>query len=127
VVLAGQGPLAALRQSARLVRATLLDTGLMWLLLAAIRIVWTLVMVPVVLVLIVLAALIGGVPAGIAYLLSQSWVWPVVVGVPLFLLMLVPSAAFITGLFEAYVSTSWTLTYREAAGKVGDQLLAQPG
>ncbi len=122
VVLNQQAPLAALRQSAQLVRASLLDTGLMWLLLAGLRIVWSLVMFPVVLVLLVLAAVVGGVPAGVAYLLSHSWVWPVVVGLPLFLLILVPSTAFVEGLFETYVSTSWTLTYRAALGKFGDAL-----
>jgi hypothetical protein len=125
VVLDRQGPLAALRQSLRLVRASLVDTGLMWLLLAAIRIVWSLVMVPVGLVLIVLAAVVGGIPAAVAYLVSQSWVWAVVVGVPLFLLMLIPSVAFIGGLFETYVSTSWTLTYRDVIGKFGDRLVAR--
>ena len=123
VVLDQQGPLAALRQSARLVRASLLDTGLMWLLLAGIRIVWSLVMIPVIIVLLVLATIVGGVPAGVAYLVSQSWVWPLVVGLPLFLLVFVPLTAFVTGLFETYVSTSWTLTYREAMSKFGDQLL----
>jgi len=126
VVLARQGPLAALRQSARLVRASLLDTGLMWLLLAAIRIVWSLLSFPIFILLLVLAGVVGGVPALAAYLLSHSWVWPVVVGVPLFLLMLVPSFAFVEGLFEAYVSASWTLTYRDVANRFGDQLTAQP-
>jgi len=122
VVLDKQGPLAALRQSARLVRASLVDTGLMWLLLAGIRIVWSLVMIPVVIVLFVLAGIVGGVPAGVAYLVSHTWVWAAVVGVPLFLLILIPSTAFVSGLFETYVSTSWTLTYREAISKFGDQL-----
>ncbi len=122
VVLGQQGPLAALRQSARLVRASLMDTGLMWLLLAAIRIVWSVVMVPIVVVLVVLAVVVGGVPAGLAYLVSHSWVWPVVVGVPLFLLIIIPSTAFVGGLFETYVSTSWTLSYREVTSKFGDQL-----
>jgi hypothetical protein len=125
VVLARQGPLAALRQSARLVRASLLDTGLMWLLLAAIRIVWSLVMIPIVLVLLALALVVGGVPAGLAYLVSHTWVWPVVVGVPLFLLIIIPTTAFVGGLFETYVSTSWTLSYREVTSKFGDQLAAQ--
>jgi hypothetical protein len=125
VVLDQQGPLAALRQSLRLVRASLVDTGLMWLLLAAIRIVWSLVMIPVGLVLLVLAVVVGGVPAALAYLASQSWVWPVVVGLPLFLLVLIPSAAFVGGLFETYVSTSWTLTYRDVTGKFGDRLLTR--
>jgi len=126
VVLDAQGPLAALRQSARLVRGTFMDTGLMWLLLAGIRIVWGLLMIPVVLVLLVVAAVVSGVPALLAYAVSQSWVWPLAVGLPLFLLVLVPSAAFVTGLFETYVSTAWTLTYREALGKFGDPLAARP-
>jgi len=123
VVLDQQGPLAALRQSARLVRASLVDTGLMWLLLAGIRIVWSLVMIPIVILLIILAAIIGGVPAGLAYMVSHSLVWTAVVGVPLFLLVIIPTASFISGLFETYVSTSWTLTYREAISKFGDQLV----
>lgn len=126
VVLAKQGPLAALRQSARLVRASLLDTGLMWLLLAANRIVWSLVSIPVIIALVLLAPVIGGVPAGVVYLASHTWVWPVIEGVPLFLLMLIPSLAFVEGLFEAHVSASWTLTYREVTSKFGDQLVAQP-
>jgi hypothetical protein len=125
VVLDRQGPLAALRQSLRLVRASLVDTGLMWLLLAVLRIVWSLVMFPIGLVLLVLAVVVGGVPAAVAYLLSQSWVWALVVGAPLFLLMLIPSAAFISGLFETYVSTSWTLTYRDVIGKFGDRLVTR--
>jgi hypothetical protein len=123
VVLGQQGPIAALRQSTRLVRASLVDTGLMWLLLAALRIVWSLVMFPVILVLLVLAVVVGGVPAALAYLLSHSWVWPAIVGVPLFLLILIPSTAFVAGLFETYVSTSWTLTYRDVTSKFGDQLV----
>ena len=126
IVLAKQGPLAALRQSARLVRASLLDTGLMWLLLAAIRIVWSLVSLPVIILLVLLAVVIGGVPAGLAYLVSHTWVWPVIVGLPLFLLMLIPSTAFVEGLFEAYVSASWTLTYREVTSKFSDQLVTLP-
>jgi hypothetical protein len=122
VVLGQQGPLDALRQSARLVRASLLDTGLMWLLLAGIRIVWSLLMFPIMLVLLAVAGVVGGVPAGLAYLVSHSWVWPAVVGVPLFLLTIIPLAGLVGGLFETYVSTSWTLSYREVTNKFGDQL-----
>ena len=59
----------------------------------------------------------GGVPAGVAYLVSQSWVWAAVVGAPLFLLVLIPSVAFVEGLFETYASTAWTLTYRDVASR----------
>src|SRR5260370_11942784 len=111
-----------MRQSARLVRAWLVDAGLMWLLLAGLRIVWGLVMVPIVVVIFALAAIVGGVPAAVAYLVSHTWVWAAVVGVPLFLLILIPTTAFVSGLFETYVSASWTLTYREPVSKFGDQL-----
>jgi hypothetical protein len=125
VVLDGQGVRAALRQGLKLVRASLTDTGLMWLLLAAIRIVWSLVMIPITILLLLLAGVIGGVPAGVAYLVSQSWVWAAVVGAPLFLLVLIPSAAFVGGLFETYVSTAWTLTYREVSSRAAADLAVQ--
>ncbi len=126
VVLGKLGVFAALRQGFQLVRASLVDTGLMWLLLTGLRIVWSLVMIPVFIVLVILAVLVGAVPAGVAYLLSHSWVWPVVVGAPLFLLALVLPATFAVGLFESYTSASWTLAYREAADKYAEPPLPQP-
>ena len=125
VVLGKQGVRASIRQGVGLVRASLLDTGLMWLLLAAIGIVLALVMIPVALVILLVAGLIGGVPAGLAYLISHSWVVTAIVGVPLFLIVLVPAFAFIQGLIQVYSSTSWTLAYREVTSRHAD-LLAAP-
>ena len=102
VVLGKQGVMASIRQGVMLVRASLLDTGLMWLLLAAIGIVLGLVMIPVALMVVLVAVLIGGIPAGLAYLISHSWVVTAVVGVPLFLIVLIPTLAFIQGLIEVY-------------------------
>lgn len=118
VVLHNQGVLAAVRQSVQLARATLVDTGLLWLLLTALRIVWSLVMIPLVIVVVLVALVVGGIPAGLIYLVSQSWIVPAIVGGALFLLVLVPITAFVEGLFEAYVSTVWTLAYREVVGKL---------
>jgi hypothetical protein len=117
VVLEKQGIRAALRQGLALVRAALVDTGLLWLLLAGIRIGWSLVMIPITILLIIVAALIGGVPAGLAYLVTQNWIWPAAIGGSLFLLVLIPAAAFVVGLFETYVSAAWTLAYREVASR----------
>jgi len=125
VVLGKQGVRVSIRQGVALVRASLLDTGLMWLLLAAIGIVLALVMIPVALVILLVAGLIGGVPAGLAYLISHSWVVTAIVGVPLFLVVLVPAFAFIQGLIQVYSSTSWTLAYREVTARHAD-LLAAP-
>ena len=123
VVLGKQGVMASIRQGVMLVRASLLDTGLMWLLLAAIGIVLGLVMIPVALLVVLVAVLIGGIPAGLAYLISHSWVVTAVVGVPLFLIVLIPTLAFIQGLIEVYRSTSWTLAYRELAARHADLLV----
>lgn len=117
VVLDKQGVVAAVRESAQLARTTLVDTGLMWLLLAGLRIVWSLVMIPVAIIVVLVAVVIGGIPAGLVYLVSQSWIAAVIIGGVLFLLVLVPITAFAEGLFDAYVSASWTLTYRELLGK----------
>jgi len=120
VVLHKQGVRTAVRESVHLVRATLVDTGLMWLLLAGLRIVWALVMIPVGIVVVLVALVIGGIPALIAYLITQSWVAPAVIGGILFVLVTVPAIAFVEGLFMAYVSAAWTLAYREVVGKLGD-------
>lgn len=116
VVLDKQGVTAAVRESAQLARTTLVDTGLMWLLLAGLRILWSLVMIPVFIAVVLVAIVVGGIPAGLVYLISQSWVAPAIIGGALFLLVLVPVTAFAEGLFDAYVSATWTLTYRELLG-----------
>ena len=98
VVLAGQGVRAAVRQGVSLVRTTLADTGLMWLILAGLRIVWSVVMIPVFIVVALAAAIVGG---------------------GLFLLVFIAGYSLAAGLFEAYVSAAWTLTYREVSAKLG--------
>jgi hypothetical protein len=122
VVLSTQGILASLRQGLMLVRVSLLDTGLMWLLLVGVRILQWIVMIPVLIVVVTLSLVIGGAPAGLVYLVSHSWVAAAIVGVPLFLIALVPPIAFVLGLFEVYLSTSWTLAYRDVVARHADQL-----
>ncbi len=127
VVLGRQGVMAAFRQGFRLVRASLRDTGLMWLILVAIGFLWAIVKIPVIIVLVVAAVLVGGVPAGLAYLASHSWVPAVIIGLPLFLLVLIPTAAFIEGLFQIYNSSAWTLAYRQVTERHGDLLPVNGG
>jgi hypothetical protein len=122
VVLEKLGVRAAVRRGVALVRATLLDTGLMWLILAGLRILWSIVMIPVLILAVVIAAFVGGVPAGLIYLASHTWVVPAIVGGLLFVVVLIPLVTFVAGLFEAYTSTAWTLTYRE----VNSRPAAQP-
>jgi hypothetical protein len=127
VVLGRQGVAASFRQGLGLVRASLRDTGLMWLILAAIGFVWGIVKIPVIILLVVLAVITGGIPAWLAYTVSQSWVAAVAIGVPLFLLVLVPTVAFIEGLFQVYNSSAWTLAYRDVTGRHSHLLSASAG
>ncbi len=116
-VLGGQGVLASIRQGVRLVRHSLLDTGLMWLLLVAVGIVWGLVLIPVMVMLTLVGVLIGGVPALLVYMVSQSIIAAAIVGVPLFLLVFIPPLLFLQGMFELYTSSAWTLAYREVTSR----------
>jgi hypothetical protein len=122
VVLGRQGVLASIRQGLKLVRVSLLDTGLMWLLLIAVSFVWGIAKIPVLLLVVALSLVLGGVPAGLAYLISHSWIVAAILGGALFLLALVPVMSFVEGLFQVYRSTAWTLTYRETMARHGDSL-----
>ncbi len=122
VVLGRQGVRASFRQGLALVRASLRDTSLMWLILIGIGFVWIVVKIPVIILLLVVAGIIGGVPAGLIFLASQSWVAAVVVGLPLFLIVLIPAAAFMEGLYQVYQSSTWTLAYRQVTEQHSDLL-----
>lgn len=122
VVLGKQGVRASIRQGLTLVRATLLDTGLMWLLLIGVRIVEAVAMIPVMIILAALAIAIGAVPAGLVFLFSHAWIATILVGVALFLIAFIPPMTFVRGLFEVYVSTTWTLAYREVMARYNDLL-----
>lgn len=117
VVLARQGVIASIRQGVQLARASLMDTGLMWLMLTGIGILWSFFMAPVVIIALIITGFIGLVPGGLLYLVSKSVVAAVTVGVSLFLITFVPLISFIQGLFETYVSSAWTLAYREVVAR----------
>jgi hypothetical protein len=97
------------------VRRRLKDVGVLWLLMAAIRIGYTIVLVPVFFVLLLLAGLAGG-GLGYAVYTSTHFVgWAIAVGAPIFLLILGVPLTFIGGLYETFKSSAWTLAYREVA------------
>jgi hypothetical protein len=122
VVLGKQGILASIRQGVAMVRAALMDTGLMWLLLVGVQIVQWIVFIPVLILVFALAIAVGGVPGGLIYLVTKSWVPAAIVGGLLFLIVLIPPLTFVRGLFELYLSTSWTLAYRDVVARHSDLL-----
>jgi len=123
-VLEGLGVTESIRQGYAVVRHNLRDVGLMWLITFGLRIGWAILMIPVVLLLLVVSGALGGLLAllaggltGLALEGAAPWVVAAVVGIPVFILMMAVPLAFLGGLFETYLSSTWTLTYRELRAK----------
>ena len=110
----------ALRQGWALVKQNWKDVGLMWLITIGISIAWGIVMIPIVFLLIAAGALFGGGVgllarglAGLAMGNIGAWIVAALVGLPVFVLVIAIPSSFLSGLKEVYMSSAWTLTYRE--------------
>ena len=113
-VLDDRGVITSLREVIDLIKARFKDVAIVWLLMVGIGIGWGLASLLVVLPIALIAALlIGGIPAGLVYLLSQSWVGAAVTGLPLALLTLILISSAATGFYLIFQSAVWTLTYLE--------------
>lgn len=115
------GVIESIRRGFWVVRGNLKDVVLMWLIILGISIGWSIVMIPVVLLAGLLALLVGGVAffifAGLGSLLASGvtpWIIAGVLAFPIFLLVFLAPVGFVVGLRETFVSSTWTLTYREA-------------
>lgn len=94
------------------------ETGLMWLILFGIDVVWPIVMIPLGLLSFVLA---GGLGVSVALLIGgeafttgdPSMIWAIFVGLGLLIIGMMIPLGFVNGLKETFQSSSWTLTYRE--------------
>ena len=124
-VLEELGVTAAIRQGYAMVRQNLKDVGLMWLITLGLRIGWMILMIPVVLLLLVVSGALGGLLAllaggltGLAFEGAAPWIVAAVVGIPIFILVMAAPLSFLGGLFEVFLSSTWTLTYRELRAKV---------
>lgn len=119
-VLQQMGVVESIRQGYAMVRHNLKDVGLMWLITVGLRIGWAILMIPIVLLLVVVSGALGGVLGllaggltGLAFEGAAPWIVGGVVGIPIFILVLVAPLSFLGGLFEVFLSSAWTLTYRE--------------
>ena len=101
----------------RLVRARLKDVGVMWLLMAAIGLGFGLVMLPIFFVVFMLALAVGGGLGYALFRLTDSVLWAAFVGLPPFLLIMLVPLMLIQGVYLVFESSTWTLTYREVAGR----------
>ena len=118
-VLKESGAVDSIRQGLLLLRRQFKDVFLMWLILLGISIVFIVAMIPVIILFLGIGALVG---AGMGYLAYTIWgvagdvttiLTAIAVGLAFFFPIIVIPLAFLGGLRETYISTAWTLTYRE--------------
>lgn len=119
-VLENLGVMESIRRGTAIVRQRVGDAVLMGLIVFALGLGWTILMIPVFIVLFMAGAVLGGLPGllvgWIATTLTQAdtgWIAGVVVGLPIFLAVVIIPALFLSGLFETFKSNIWTLAYRE--------------
>jgi hypothetical protein len=115
------GVIESIRRGFWVARGNLKDVVLMWLIMLGISIGWSIVMIPIFVLAGLLALLFGGVAfflfAGLGNLLASGatpWIIAGVLAFPLFLLTFMVPVGFVGGLRVTFVSSTWTLTYREA-------------
>jgi hypothetical protein len=110
----------AMRRGWQLLRQRLGDVVVMGLILFALGLALTIVMVPVIFLLVAVAAISGGLPALLVYavasLIAQGatpWIAAIIVGLPIFIVVMAIPLAVLGGLVQTFQSSTWTLTYRE--------------
>jgi hypothetical protein len=120
LVLEDRGIRSALRRGWQLLRQRLGDVLVMGLILFGLGLAWMLVLVPVFFLLLAVAAVSGGLPGLLVYaigsLVAQGaapWVAALIVAVPIFIVILAVPLAVLGGLQRTFLSSTWTLTFRE--------------
>jgi hypothetical protein len=118
-VLRGRGVLESIGGGVRTFRANIKNVFLLWLLLLAVQIIYFMAAIPVMIILLALGTVVGGVAGALLYLALQAGsaltaiLTAVVVGLLLLCVVVGVPMLFLRGLKETYLSTAWTLGYRE--------------
>jgi hypothetical protein len=121
-VLDREGVVASLRDAVGLVKRCFKDVAIIWLLMLGIGFAWAIIAILVVLpISLIAAALVGGIPAGLVYLISSSWLGAAAAGIPLAGLALIIVSSAAGGLYLIFQSTVWTLTYLEVQNAASSQ------
>jgi hypothetical protein len=118
--LEGLGVIESIRKGHFVVRLNFKDMGIMWLIVFGIKIGWPILLIPLGLLVIFLGVLLGGAAAsilgslaGLALGGATPYIFAAAVVFPIFLAVDVLPLAFLNGLRETFISSTWTLTYRE--------------
>ncbi|MGF1505655.1 MAG: hypothetical protein GYB64_15545 [Chloroflexi bacterium] len=120
VVLNEQPVGPAFRTGYTLVKAHLKDVGLMWLVLVGVNIVWQIALVPVTIIVVLVGIIVAlliflmvGSVSGVFAPVGVNWLIGGVTAVLVFIPLVIFALVIVQGFFEVYVSSVWTLTYRE--------------
>jgi hypothetical protein len=121
------GVMASIRRGWAVVRRKPAEVLVMWLIMLGVALGWAavitlsfLVLFPLLILFIVLGGVAGALPAYLVFLLSSlvfegalPILLAVVVGLPIFILVMLAPWWCLGGLMEVFKSSIWTLTYRE--------------
>ncbi|HSN75898.1 MAG TPA: hypothetical protein VL334_12560 [Anaerolineae bacterium] len=91
------------------------DVAILWLLMAVIGVLFAIVLIPVVIGLGLLGGGIGAALGYAVYSLTNSVGWAVLLGLPVFMLIMVVPLIFVQGVYLVFESSTWTLAYRDLA------------
>jgi hypothetical protein len=132
---------ASIRQGVVLTKHHLSEVLPLWLVWMSIRLIWVPLIVPVVILFvpflmltIPLGVALGGFPAalvaGFTALFMDGatpWILGLMAGLPIFIVVMFSPILFVNGLVEIYLSSIWTLAYRNLKGmELPVQALASP-
>jgi hypothetical protein len=125
-ILDGRGVIDAIQQGFEYVWHNLGEVGLMWLLMVGVKIVWGIALMIIGVLLLIIGGMLGGIPAILIGALSRlvfsneglSLILGGLAFAPVFLLVIIAPLVFLNGLMEAFISSTWTLTYREIAASL---------
>lgn len=112
IALDHHGVIDSLSLTINLIKRRFKDVVIMWLLMIGVGFGWGIVALVLILpVSLILALLIGGIPAGLVYLIAQSGWAAAIVGAPLGLLAFIVVNSAAHALYLVFQSATWTLTY----------------
>lgn len=112
-VLGEKGVIDSIRDGYWMVRRNLGETGLMWLLMLGVGIGWGILLIPATLIVGAFAFAVGALPGGLIYLITESEIAGLAIGGIIGVVVLSTPLIFLNGLYLAFQSCVWTLTYLE--------------
>lgn len=121
-ILKGKGVINSIRDGWKKGVSNLKDIFFIWLILIGIQLGFFLICIPVALLFLFIALLVGGGAGAAIYFLINSmntaagWITAAIVGGSLFLIIFSFPMVFLNGLLQTYLSSVWTLTFRELNG-----------